>query len=42
MKKATIRFSIFICEWRPIFACSTGNKEEKADTEDENTSEEKI
>jgi hypothetical protein len=34
MKKATIRFSILFA-MAAIFACSTGNKEEKADAEDE-------
>ncbi|WMN12652.1 phosphopeptide-binding protein [Marivirga salinae] len=40
MKKATIRFSILFA-MAAIFACSTGNKEEKAETENENTTEEK-
>ncbi|WKK86974.1 phosphopeptide-binding protein [Marivirga arenosa] len=36
MKKATIRFT-FLFAIATIFACSTGNKEEKAQTEEENT-----
>jgi len=36
MKKATIRFT-FLFAIATIFACSTGNKEEKAQTKEENT-----
>ncbi|HET8859911.1 phosphopeptide-binding protein [Marivirga sp.] len=39
MKKATIRFS-FLFAMAAIFACSTGNNEEKATSEDENSTEE--
>lgn len=38
MKKATIRFSILFA-MATIFACSTGNKEEKAENEDKSTEE---
>lgn len=38
MKKATIRFSILFA-MATIFACSTGNKEEKAENEDQSTEE---
>ncbi|ADR21755.1 hypothetical protein MATR_06120 [Marivirga tractuosa] len=38
MKKATIRFSILFA-MTAIFACSTGNKEEKAETEDKSMEE---
>lgn len=40
MKKATIRFSILFA-MAAIFACSTGNKEEKSENEDKST-EEKV
>ncbi|MGM0580587.1 MAG: phosphopeptide-binding protein [Bacteroidota bacterium] len=40
MKKATIRFSILFA-MATIFACSTGNKEEKAETEDKKSKEDK-
>lgn len=40
MKKATIRFSILFA-MMAIFACSTGNKEEKAETEDKKSKEDK-
>jgi hypothetical protein len=38
MKKATIRFSILFA-MATIFACSSGNKEEKAENEDQSTEE---
>jgi hypothetical protein len=41
MKKATIRFSILFA-MATIFACSTGNKEEKAENTEENSSVEEM